>query len=157
MPGRTAQGDTDRVQEMMQARSGTTQAQPTPTDVVFEKFVLYVTDRAADSGSALLQRAVQPVAEDFKVIDASQISAVDRPDWLDGTPVVVDMREDTRMAHRGSAAVDVVRAAYPTLPEWRGGGITQGLTKGNEKLKASSKHLSTYKRHQMLLEFVSEN
>ena len=55
------------------------------------------------------------MVEDFKIIDAAQIDPADRPDWLDGTPVVVDMREDTRMAHRGTAAVELVRAAYPSL------------------------------------------
>ena len=115
MPDRTTQGDTERVQAMLQARCEPAQEQPTPTDVVFEKFVMYVTNRPEDRGSALLRQGVQPVVEDFKIIDAAQIDPADRPDWLDGTPVVVDMREDTRMAHRGTAAVDLVRAAYPSL------------------------------------------
>lgn len=115
MPERTTQGDTDKVQAMLQARCKPTHESPTPTDVVFEKFVMYVTDRPEDRGSALLQNAVKPVVEDFKIIDASQIEVAHRPDWLDGTPVVVDMREDTRMAHRGSAAIELVRSAYPSL------------------------------------------
>lgn len=120
MPDRTTQDDTERVQAMLQARSEPAQEQPTPTDVVFEKFVMYVTNRPEDRGSALLRQGVQPVVEDFKIIDAAQIDPADRPDWLDGTPVVVDMREDTRMAHRGSAAVELVRSAYPSLPGLQG-------------------------------------
>ena len=108
------ESDAKTVQAMIAARN---QGEPaaTPTDVVFEKFVLYKSDRADDVGSRTLLQAIEPVVEDFRVIDVSQLQAETLPEWLDGTPVVVDMRDKQRLAHRGSAALELVADAYPSV------------------------------------------
>ena len=77
------ESDAKTVQAMIAARN---QGEPaaTPTDVVFEKFVLYKSDRADDVGSRTLLQAIEPVVEDFRVIDVSQLQAETLPEWLDG-------------------------------------------------------------------------
>jgi len=108
------EADAQTVQAMMAARN---QREPaaTPTDVVFEKFVLYKSDRSEDVGSRTLLSAIEPVVEDFRIIDVSQLQSETLPEWLDGTPVVVDMRDKQRLAHRGSAALDLIEDAYPSV------------------------------------------
>ena len=111
----SSEADAQTVQAMISAREQRAPAAATPTDVVFEKFVLYKSDRAADAGSRRILQAIEPVQEDFRVIDVKQLSSESLPPWLDGTPVLVDMRDAERLAHRGTAAFELLGEAYPSL------------------------------------------
>jgi hypothetical protein len=113
---RGTDADAKKVETMMAERAAAgAGTQPTPTDVVFEKFVLYKSTRAGDKGSRKLTQMLEPVIEDFRVIDVERLDKDSLPTWLNGTPVVVDMRTDNKLAHRGTAAIELVQDTYPSL------------------------------------------
>ena len=85
-----------------------------PPQMVVERFVAYVSDREADAGSRQLRALIGPVREDFRVVDVSTLQG-ELPDWLDGTPTLVDVRGVERVAHKGSAALELVRKTYPAV------------------------------------------
>ena len=106
------------VDELLQAREQLNRRPsesegPTAQNVVFEKFVLYTSDRAHDSGSRKLKAAIEPVREDFRNIDVATLHADEIPEWLDGTPILIDMRERDKVAYKGGEALRVVQETYP--------------------------------------------
>ena len=109
-----------QVEELLQQReqfSQKVQYQSSTGDqgVVFEKFVLYISDREHDVGSKKLAQLIHSVREDFRIIDVATLTESELPEWLDGTPILVDMREDEEVAYKGTEAFHVVTDAYPFL------------------------------------------
>lgn len=104
------------VERLMQMRSetnteGATNTAAAAQDVIFEKFVAYVSYRPKDIGSSLLLARIDKVKEDFKVIDIGTL-AEDLPEWLDGTPIVVEVGAADKLAYKGSAALEHVNRHY---------------------------------------------
>ena len=87
-----------------------------PTEpLIPEKFVLYTSTRKDDVGSVTMLRLIESVREDFRVVDMESVNEDARPEWLDGTPVLVDLRDEPRLAHKGTAAIQLVRQTYSKL------------------------------------------
>lgn len=91
------------------AAAGTPPASMPP----MENFVLYISKRADDRGSERLLQLIEPVHEDFRVVDVASLEKESLPEWLDGTPIVVDVRTENRAAHKGTQALELVLATYP--------------------------------------------
>lgn len=105
------------VQRYAEERERKTTAPKQDTDdaapqMVAERFVAYISDRKADIGSEQLLNLIEPVREDFRVVNIASLDKGKLPEWLDGTPVLVDARGVDRVAHKGSAALDLVREVY---------------------------------------------
>lgn len=106
----------DDVAQYIRARE--TSAPPPPQqqqETVLQNFVLYTSNRPGDRGSEKIMGMIDNYKEDFRIVDVASLD--DRPAWLNGTPIVVDLRETGKVAHRGSAAIELVQEVY-------GGGAT---------------------------------
>ena len=109
--GSTKRVTEDDVAQYIRARE--TSAPPPPTqqkEAVLQNFVLYTSNRAGDRGSEKLMQMIDEVREDFRIVDVASLDS--RPPWLNGTPILVDLREAAKVAHRGSAAIELVQQVY---------------------------------------------
>ena len=101
------------VERMMQARTepnamaNASQA----ADSVMENFALYHRKSAACIGSRTILNMIHPVKEDFMTVDIDTLGS-QVPEWLNGTPIVVDNRQDDRPIYRGSDAVFFLKEHY---------------------------------------------
>ena len=85
------------------------ETQPGP----MENFVLYT--RASCRGSTVIQKMIDPVREDFRVVDVDTLDRSTLPSWLDGTPILVDVRTAKRELYRGTDAAVTVQEVYPSV------------------------------------------
>ena len=101
----------DDVAKYIRARE--TSAPPPPQhqqEAVLQNFVLYTSNRAGDRGSEKIMGIIDNFREDFRIVDVASLD--ERPAWLNGTPIVVDLREAGKVAHRGYAAIELVQEVY---------------------------------------------
>jgi hypothetical protein len=112
------EGTEAALQREMARRTAAPTGPPAPDSatMVVERFVAYTRPSATCLGSRALMALIGPVREDFRIVAADSLDRATLPVWLDGTPIVVDNRGDTRTVHRGTDAIAVVRDAYPSLP-----------------------------------------
>jgi hypothetical protein len=106
----------DDVAKYIRARESN--APPPPQqqpETVLQNFVLYTSNRPGDRGTEKIMGIIDNFREDFRIVDVASLD--NRPTWLNGTPIVVDLRETAKIAHRGSAAIELVEEVY-------GGGAT---------------------------------
>jgi len=108
----------DEVARYMAQRGDNRTEVQEPQQLVVERFVLYVSDREGDVGSKAFRELIEPVREDFRVVDVGTIDG-DLPGWLVGTPTLVDVRGNDRIAYKGTEAMEVVRSAYPSVLKTR--------------------------------------
>tara|TARA_B100000787_G_scaffold167828_1_gene155319 strand:- start:1703 stop:2188 length:486 start_codon:yes stop_codon:yes gene_type:complete len=81
----------------------------------YKKFVLYISSDNRDStqfcyGSRECLKFVDPIKEDVTVqhVDRMMEAGVQLPEWLDGTPILVNTMEKT--AHRGTDAYEYLKS-----------------------------------------------
>lgn len=94
----------------MQTKQSDSSVEKAPA-VVFQDFVLYVSERPNDIGSQTIQTRIEPIRENFKIINVADIEE-ELPDWLNGTPILVDTRTSDGLIYKGTAALDMVNDTY---------------------------------------------
>lgn len=107
----------DQVAAMIAARDASTaptSEQPAPAQAdPMENFVLYT--RKECRGSSVVSKMIEPVREDFRVVDIKTLDPSALPNWLDGTPILVDVRTTKRELYRGTDAAAKIHEVYPTI------------------------------------------
>lgn len=79
-------------------------------------FMIYIR-QAKCEGSRVLMDAIQPLESNlYEMHDVTKLSE-DRPSWLNGTPIIVDMRES--MVYRGSDAIQLIKTTCVEMQRTR--------------------------------------
>jgi hypothetical protein len=76
-----------------------------------QNFVLYHRDRSQCTGSQEILSKIDVVKEDFLIIDVATLEG-NMPQWLNGTPLLVDNRTEAREIYRGTEALDFIKMVY---------------------------------------------
>lgn len=103
------------VEKMMRSREQEIAVSAAPavakgTDIP-QNFVLYHRERSQCAGSQEILSKIDVVKEDFLIIDVATLDG-DMPQWLNGTPLLVDNRTDAREIYRGTEALELLKKVY---------------------------------------------
>lgn len=103
------------VEKMMRSREEEMAGASAPAVVkgsdIQQNFVLYHRDRSQCAGSHEMLTKVDAVKEDFLIIDVATLDG-GVPQWLNGTPLLVDNRTEAREIYRGTEALEFVKKVY---------------------------------------------